>query len=691
MNGNSISDQIFLKQLTEITKTNLSNSQFGVSELAREMGMSRSNLHLKVKKAAKISVSQFINHVRLKKAMELLKQESFTVSEAAFECGFNSVTYFTKCFGDYYGYPPSEAGKHDETEEIPVDFKKLNSFKHKRWAVLTILALAILIPVGTFTYNFLSNKILASKTVEPEKTIAVLLFKNDSQDTTNVYFMNGLMESILNNLSQIPELIVRSRTSVERFRNTTKSLLEIAKDLNVNYIVEGSGQKYDDQVVLNIQLLEANTDRHLLSKQYRSEVKDLIGLQNEIALDLVSKIKNKINPEEVRWHNEISAENYDALDFYYQGYELQKSSEGNKNMLKMKIQAKAKFEKALELDSTFTLPMVQLSWIYVTFFHEGIIDNLDTAFYFANKALHYDKESAKIYGLFGYLYQYKGDLDEALKYFQKHLKYGGVHYRNIGVLYFKMGEYLNGIEYTFKQLQFMLEDYQKVDYWTLIALQHQLRMLVFFEESNKYSALILKQNNDSAAYFERLMFIHFTFGNFDSVVYIGEQRSKIDSTNLSWTLPVAHLNLKNSNEAYKWFKFYDYGKKILEPDDQDEIEGLAYILLQNGQTEKADLVFSEAIKSINQPHKTIYSELHVPNIRLASVYSAMNEKEKAMDYLRANKSRHLLALTILKSSPLFDNIRNEPEFQKIVKDVEIKFQKHHKQVAEFLRKKGEIK
>ncbi len=62
-----------------------------------------------------------------------------------------------------------------------------------------------------------------------------------------------------------------------------------------------------------------------------------------------------------------------------------------------------------------------------------------------------------------------------------------------------------------------------------------------------------------------------------------------------------------------------------------------------------------------------------------------------MEYLRANKSTHLLALTILKSSPLFDNIRNEPEFQKIVKDVEIKFQKHHKQVAEFLRKKGEIK
>ncbi len=129
----------------------------------------------------------------------------------------------------------------------------------------------------------------------------------------------------------------------------------------------------------------------------------------------------------------------------------------------------------------------------------------------------------------------------------------------------------------------------------------------------------------------------------------------------------------------------------MQPYDPDQIEGLAFIMLQNGQTEKADSIFSEAIKSINHPLKTMYSELHVPNIRLASVYSAMKEKEKAMEYLRANKSTHLLALTILKSSPLFDNIRNEPEFQEIVKEMETKHQKLHKQVGKFLREEGKIK
>ena len=113
MSGLSFNAEEFLERLTEITKANLTNSQFGVSELAREMGMSRSNLHLRVKKAAKKSVSQFINQVRLEKAMELLSQASLTVSEVCWETGFGSVSYFIKCFHDYYGFPPGEVGNRE--------------------------------------------------------------------------------------------------------------------------------------------------------------------------------------------------------------------------------------------------------------------------------------------------------------------------------------------------------------------------------------------------------------------------------------------------------------------------------------------------------------------------------------------------------------------------------------------------
>jgi AraC-like DNA-binding protein len=102
--------------------------------------MSRSNLLHKLKKEAKISVSQFIRQVRLKQAMEILRQTSSNVSEVSYKVGFSSVSYFIKCFHDYYGYPPGEVGKRDLIDED---------------------------------------------------------FKNDSNDSTNVYLINGLMESYL--------------------------------------------------------------------------------------------------------------------------------------------------------------------------------------------------------------------------------------------------------------------------------------------------------------------------------------------------------------------------------------------------------------------------------------------------------------------------------------------------------------
>ncbi|MBE9480138.1 MAG: helix-turn-helix transcriptional regulator, partial [Bacteroidetes bacterium] len=106
----------FLNKITEIIEENISNEQFGVSELAREIGMSRSNLLRKIKKLTKLSVSQFIRQVRLKNAVEMLRQNSLTVSEVSFKVGFSSPSYFIKCFHDYYGYPPGEVGNRDLNE-----------------------------------------------------------------------------------------------------------------------------------------------------------------------------------------------------------------------------------------------------------------------------------------------------------------------------------------------------------------------------------------------------------------------------------------------------------------------------------------------------------------------------------------------------------------------------------------------
>ncbi len=104
----NVRDVTFIKCINEIIEANLSNERFGVSELAREMHMSRSNLHRRIKSTTGASVSQYLRMARLNEALALLKEGSLTVSEVAFQVGFGSPAYFTKCFRDHFGFPPGK-------------------------------------------------------------------------------------------------------------------------------------------------------------------------------------------------------------------------------------------------------------------------------------------------------------------------------------------------------------------------------------------------------------------------------------------------------------------------------------------------------------------------------------------------------------------------------------------------------
>ncbi len=112
-----------IQKLTQIVLENLDNEQFGVSELAKQIGMNRSHLYRKIIVLTKKSLSQFIREIRLSEAFKLLKEESVTVSEAAYRVGFNNPSYFNSCFHDHYGFPPGEA-KHRSLKNTPQQKKR---------------------------------------------------------------------------------------------------------------------------------------------------------------------------------------------------------------------------------------------------------------------------------------------------------------------------------------------------------------------------------------------------------------------------------------------------------------------------------------------------------------------------------------------------------------------------------------
>lgn len=348
-------NQAFIKKLDEIIEANLTNEQFGVSQLASEMGMSRSNLHRRLNSITQTSVSQYIRQVRLKQATDLFQDGSLTVSEVAFRVGFGSVTYFSKCFRDYYGFTPGTAVKNnlfelDNTDntDIAVDTDNIDNadnsdppdnvdnadiandteqfifgncticgkpvqetsslneqiievkpnLKGKRLRIGLYLILLFIIISTAFLYNSFSP--FSSSHKSNEKTIAVLPFVDNSPEGGNTYIMKGINEEIRIKLDKIENLNVKSPTVVEKYRDSNLSLSDIAKDLNVHYILSGSGEKIQDTMRIRFQLIDVDSGNELWSKPYQEEVNDknIFKIQEELAFAVANELKLVIdNPE----------------------------------------------------------------------------------------------------------------------------------------------------------------------------------------------------------------------------------------------------------------------------------------------------------------------------------------------------------------------------------------------------------
>jgi len=154
---------------------------------------------------------------------------------------------------------------------------------------------------------------------EPERSIAVLPFINDSPDQENTYFINGLMEEILGNLQKIKALRVISRTSVEQYRDRKKSVREIAEELGVNYIVEGSAQKYGSAFRLRAQLIMAARETHLWGESFQqkiTDVEDIFNIQIRIAKSIAEELRAVISPEEKKLIEKIPVADLAVYDEY---------------------------------------------------------------------------------------------------------------------------------------------------------------------------------------------------------------------------------------------------------------------------------------------------------------------------------------------------------------------------------------
>jgi TolB-like protein len=261
---------------------------------------------------------------------------------------------------------PAAAGLAEDLEHWlrhePIRAKPSGVFTHgRKWvrrnpSTTVLVSLLIALAVG-LTLTVWNRK----PPVVIPKSVAVLPFENLSEDPDNAYFAEGMQDEILTRLASVADLKVISRTSTQRYHSKPANIAEIAKQLGVANIVEGSVQKAADQVRVNVQLINAQTDSHLWADSYDRKLTDVLGVESEIAKRIAESLQAKLTGREEQALAIKPTNNPEAYDAYLRGLAFEAGSQSNSPAVNLLTKAIGFYERAVQLDPNFALAWARLS------------------------------------------------------------------------------------------------------------------------------------------------------------------------------------------------------------------------------------------------------------------------------------------------------------------------------------------
>jgi TolB-like protein/class 3 adenylate cyclase/Tfp pilus assembly protein PilF len=243
--------------------------------------------------------------------------------------------------------------------DLPKEFQALKKRSARlRWAAMAAGLLALVAIVAGIA--MFSRYRVGSTLAAPEKSIAVLPFENLSEDKANAYFADGIQDEILTRLSKIADLKVISRTSTQHYKSAPENLPEIARQLGVAHILEGSVQKSVDAVRVNVQLIKAANDSHLWAETFDRKLSDIFSVETEVAKAIADQLRAKLTGREEQIIAAKPTDNPEAYDAYLRGlaYSLKpQNSPANS------LGAQKHLREAVRLDPTFALSWALLSYV----------------------------------------------------------------------------------------------------------------------------------------------------------------------------------------------------------------------------------------------------------------------------------------------------------------------------------------
>jgi TolB-like protein/class 3 adenylate cyclase/Tfp pilus assembly protein PilF len=243
--------------------------------------------------------------------------------------------------------------------KLPRKFETVRKHRARvRWAEVAVALLVLAAIVGAFIF-FLRRPARSALAIA-EKSIAVMPFENRSRDPDNAYFADGIQDEILTRLSKIADLKVISRTSTQHYKSAPENLHEIARELGVAHILEGSVQKSGDAVRVNVQLIKAATDAHLWADTFDRKLTDIFSVESEVAKAIADQLRAKLTGQEEQVIAAKPTDNPEAYDAYLRGlaYTLKPGS----NPADF-VAAQTYLKEATRLDPKFALGWALLSYV----------------------------------------------------------------------------------------------------------------------------------------------------------------------------------------------------------------------------------------------------------------------------------------------------------------------------------------
>ena len=601
----------------------------------------------------------------------------------------------------------TEAGRAIK-EELPEEPAKEIGFNEKRvendkpvrphrsnWIIITAVT-AILILAALLVYQTTIKDTDSGKPHKAlKKSIAVLPFRNDSPDSENKHFIDGTMEAILDNLCKVADLNVTSRTSVEQYRNTTKTIREIARELKVDYILEGSGQKYGPEIRLTVQLIDAGNDKHIWSSFYDRNIRDIFKIQSEIAQSIVSEIKVFIAAEEKRLMEKIPTSSLAAYDLYLKANnfkeEYARTRDPGSYMTAVNL-----YKAALEIDTAFARSYSGLAGIYYSrYFFENYFDErfLDSCLILANTALSFDGQLDEAYFVKGQYNYANGNLEEALMNFNIVLKnnpnYSHAYYHIGYILTWHKADFVRGIDNYQNALNLIHGDERPA---LLRSLAQAYLDAGFVDKARDLYNEAYSLDGEKLYLYGSLSWLEFSDGNIEEALRLMRMCTEIDSTS-SFDLFIYSIIPGNEEEAYS------HAQELIEIFNETgelnlyQSHRIGYALWKVGKQNEAEQYFKQQIRYCEESIKLgrPIAQRKAAHYDLAATYAFLGDKEAAYRYLNDFNSLSFYPLwwiSLAKHDPLFESLRNEERFQKIVTTMEAKHNAEHERVRVWMEEQG---